>query len=139
MGIFILGASPTQALAAHLVLVDRNLHMAKTRLVNYDSPWDLDQIGNKTCYIPKVSNFYVERVSTVLWIPGNVLGSSEKAYLENPCISFGIGIPWKNFSSRFKYLDSLEKFVVVVVVVALVDGCSFPEVRRTFHESTRKL
>ena len=47
MGIFILGASPTQALAAHLVLVDRNLHMAKTRLVNYDSPWDLDQIGLK--------------------------------------------------------------------------------------------
>ena len=45
-------------------------------------------------------------------------------------------IPWKNFSGRFKYLDSLGKFVVVV---ALADGFSFPEVSRTFHESTRKL
>ena len=43
---------------------------------------------------------------------------------------FCTGIPCKKFSGRFKYLDSLEKFVVVV---ALADGCSFPEVHRTFH------
>ena len=81
------------------------------------------------------------RVSTVPWIPGipgNILGS-EKAYLENPWINFGTGIPWKKFSGHFKYLNSLEKFVVAVVVVALADGCSFPEVHRTFHESTQKL
>ena len=76
-------------------------------------------------------------MSTVPWIPGNILGS-EKAYLENPRINFGTGIPWKKVSGRFNYLNSLDKFVVVVVV-ALADGCSFPEVDRTFHESTQKL
>ena len=78
-------------------------------------------------------------MSTVPWIPwitGNILGF-KKAYLENPWINFGTGIPWKKLSGRFKYLDSLEKFVVVVV--ALADGCSFPEVPRTFHESTLDL
>ena len=68
--------------------------------------------------------------------------SSKKAYLENPWINFGTGIPWKKLSGRFKYLDSLEKFVVVVAVVAVValaDGCSFPENHRTVHESTLDL
>ena len=74
-------------------------------------------------------------MSTVPWISGNILGS-EKTYLENPWINFGTWTPWKRFSGRFKYLDSLEKFVVVVVVVAPADGCSFPEVQRTFHENT---
>ena len=83
-------------------------------------------------------------MSTVPWIPwitGNILGF-KKAYLENPWINCGTGIPWKKLSGRFKYLDSLEKFVVVVAVVAVValaDGCSFPENHRTFHESTLDL
>ena len=69
----------------------------------------------------------------------DILGS-EKAYLEKPWINLGTGIPWKKVSGCFKYLDSLEKFVVVVVVVVtLADGCNIPEVHRTFHESTRKL
>ena len=65
-------------------------------------------------------------MSTVPWIPGNILGT-EKVYLENPWINFGTGIPWKKFPGHFKYLDSLEKFVVVVA--ALADGCSFPELQ----------
>ena len=44
----------------------------------------------------------------------------------------------EKISGRFKYLNSL-KTVVVVVVVALADGCSFPEIYRTFHKSTQKL
>ena len=67
---------------------------------------------------------------------GDILGS-EKAYLENPWINLGTGIPWKKVSGCFKYLNSLEKFVVVVVTLA--DGCNIPEVHRTFHESIRKL
>ena len=51
-------------------------------------------------------------MSTVPWFRGNILGS-EKVYLENPWTNFG------TFSGRFKYLDSLEKFVVIV---ALADG-----------------
>ena len=67
---------------------------------------------------------------------GDILGS-EKAYLENPWINLGTGIPWKKVSGCFKYLNSFEKFVVVVVTLA--DGCNIPEVHRTFHESIRKL
>ena len=67
---------------------------------------------------------------------GDILGS-EKAYFENPWINLGTGIPWKKVSGCFKYLNSLEKFVVVVVTLA--DGCNIPEVHRTFHESIRKL
>ena len=52
-------------------------------------------------------------------------------------INLGTGIPWKKVSGCFKYLDSLEKFVVVVVTLA--EGCNIPEVHRTFHESTWKL
>ena len=78
-------------------------------------------------------------MSTVPWIPWileNILGFKE-AYLGNPWINFGTGIPWKKFPGHFKYLDSLEKFVVVVVVVAQADGYSFPEVHRKFMRAPK--
>ena len=49
-------------------------------------------------------------------------------------INLGTEINKKKVSGCFKYLDSLEKFVVVVVTLA--EGCNIPEVHMTFHEST---
>ena len=86
----------------------------------------------------KVLEDRVSAIPGIPWMSGNIL-RSKKAYLENSWINFSTGIHWKKFSGHYKYLDSLGKIVVVVVVVALANGCSFSELGRTFHESTRKL
>ena len=79
--------------------------------------------------------FRVSTIPSIPWIPGNILGS-EEAYFEKLWINFGTGISWKKFPGCFKYLDSLEKFVVVDVIVAQAGGCSLPEVHRKFMRTT---